>query len=487
MFSLYKVLIQTVLVLLIIFSGITSATSQGQPTSNNGTLKLEIYYNLSIPTDTLFLRVGTNALTQAYDEYIATRNNKGAFIFLVKDTYSHGYFTLLKSRATRRSDNLVLLGNIFWESGDDLKINLSERSYPTLPLIIADYNGKGSLKYKAWGEIERKTPELMKKLRSGDPNYRWNEVAEEKLSILYKYQNLISNLSYDLLKIKILMREWMGATIAMTRTIPPIDSQAIEAERLKKLYFPMRRWVENEEALANSKDYIDFYSIYFKLYPVYKQAKYDKEKFPIANIDAESTLRLIVDSSTGKVRQALIVKLLKSLRVPPPYIYEQAKQYLDDPYYLNQLKETNKRTNVHEYSFIDLQGKEVKLTNYNGKVMFVDTWFTGCPGCAGYYRTIVSKLEEHFKGHENFAMVSISSDGSTEMWKESITKGIYTNQSAINLYTGGAKMKHPMYQDLGIKAGPTVLLADKEGNLLYFNTKELYDIDVLIDIIERLL
>lgn len=462
--------------------------SQTDAHTETHNLRMVITYNLSQPTDTLILHYGTVTINDKFERQIAVRDSDGNFTFSIKSENPYGYFRLIKARQTRKNDNRILLNNLFWESGDDLKIDITERTYPTLPLIIADYSGNGSLKYKAWDEIERKTPELMTKLRRGDPNYRWDDVAKEKLTILEKYQNIMSNLSFDILKIKILMREWMGATIAMTKVFPAVDSQKVEAERLKTLYYPMKNWGTSEQALANSQDYINFYSIYFRLYPVYKQAKYDKDKYPIVNIDAKSTFDLISISSKGTIRQALIVKLLNDLQLPSyDSTYLEGKEYLKDTYYLRQLEDSNTKKNIFNYSFIDTNGLEIKLSKYKDKVLFIDTWFSGCPGCAHYYKTIGSKLEQHFSQEQNLAMLSISSDGSRKIWTESITKGIYTNSSSLNLYTGGKKMNHPFYRDFGIHSGPTILLADKNGDLLYFNTKELYDLNALIKAIESLL
>lgn len=486
-------------VLLILSLGSKSAYCQDEHNENIGKLNIVVNYNLSLPTDTLELRIGTASIYNQYDKYIAINDSDGNFKFSIDSEYSHGYFRLSKLRPTRKNDNRLLTDYLFWESGDSLIIRVTEREYPEEPIIIREIEGVGAAKYKAWEEIEQHIPFFIKRLANSDDAqylfYTWDNIEKDKLEILDKYRHQMSELSYDILKTKILMLRW-PLTEDLSRNKwgkPEITLQPSEAAHLKKRYFPMKKYVKSIDALANSLDYIDFYTLYFTLYPVYKEAKYDKTRFPIANIDVESTVKQIIISSSGKVRQALIINFLNKIENLPTFkhILQKVKQYITDDYYLKQLVRIelrfDKGKNISHYNFTDSNEQEVKISDFKGEILFIDTWFTGCTGCVTYYRSIVSKLEEHFQDDERLLILSISSDSSEQIWKKSVLSGIYSNPKGINLFTSGMKMRHPMYQYLGINSGPTPLVVDREGNVVSFKSSDLYNIDKLLELIQGML
>jgi cytochrome c biogenesis protein CcmG/thiol:disulfide interchange protein DsbE len=64
-----------------------------------------------------------------------------------------------------------------------------------------------------------------------------------------------------------------------------------------------------------------------------------------------------------------------------------------------------------DFSFPDLDGKEVSLSDFRGKVVLVNIWATWCPTCRDEMPSM-QKLYERFKGRDfEILAVSIDADG----------------------------------------------------------------------------
>jgi thiol-disulfide isomerase/thioredoxin len=82
-------------------------------------------------------------------------------------------------------------------------------------------------------------------------------------------------------------------------------------------------------------------------------------------------------------------------------------------------------------AFYDANGNKSKISDYKGKVLYIDTWATWCGPCK---REIphLKKLEEEFHG-KNVVFISVSTDKDINAWKSFIAKeqmgGLQLHQS----------------------------------------------------------
>ena len=128
----------------------------------------------------------------------------------------------------------------------------------------------------------------------------------------------------------------------------------------------------------------------------------------------------------------------------------------------------------------------MKLEDFKGKLVFVDFWYTGCGGCAGYFRTTLSKAEEHFSGNDNIVFVTISADTGKSLWLKGVKTGKYVSDKSINLFTEGKGDKHPAIAHYNFNSFPSLMLIDKKGRILEFNSEALAkrDPDNLIRVLQ---
>ena len=61
----------------------------------------------------------------------------------------------------------------------------------------------------------------------------------------------------------------------------------------------------------------------------------------------------------------------------------------------------------YDFTLQDLEGKPISLSDYKGKVVFIDFWATWCPPCRASIPA-VEKLYEQYKDNEDFAVLGIN-------------------------------------------------------------------------------
>jgi thiol-disulfide isomerase/thioredoxin len=124
-----------------------------------------------------------------------------------------------------------------------------------------------------------------------------------------------------------------------------------------------------------------------------------------------------------------------------------------------QLRKLNLVGKPFDLKFTDLNGKEVSVKDYAGKVVLVDFWATWCGPC----RAALPEVKEtyakyHTKGFEIFG---ISFDKDRDTLKEFLTN----EEISWPQYFDGLGWENNLGQRYQISSIPTVWLVDKKGIL----------------------
>jgi thiol-disulfide isomerase/thioredoxin len=112
-----------------------------------------------------------------------------------------------------------------------------------------------------------------------------------------------------------------------------------------------------------------------------------------------------------------------------------------------------------EFSFTTSEGEYVSLDELQGKVVLLDFWGTWCPPCVASIPGL-RDLNKKYGKDGSFVMISVSSDGDEEKWKNFVAK---------------EKMVWPQFLDrdkkvqrtFAVRAFPTYILLDHEGVIKY--------------------
>ena len=123
---------------------------------------------------------------------------------------------------------------------------------------------------------------------------------------------------------------------------------------------------------------------------------------------------------------------------------------------------------AHDIEFTDKEGKIHHLSEYKGKVLFVDIWGTWCAPCIAEFPHLRA-IQEHFKDNPNVMIMSLSCDieRKPERWLPFLQqRGDEITWHQFMLTKEGNKVISDVYYIFGI---PHFMLIDKEGNFVSYD------------------
>lgn len=139
---------------------------------------------------------------------------------------------------------------------------------------------------------------------------------------------------------------------------------------------------------------------------------------------------------------------------------------------------------AYNFSLENADGKKISLSDFKGKVVFIDFWFTGCGACTVYFTKVVSKAEEVFRKNPDVVFVSICID-SKERWLKSLAEGKYTSAHTVNLYTNGEEDNHELIKYYNVMSYPRPMIIGKDGKIANINETLLKNSKGLVETIEK--
>lgn len=129
-----------------------------------------------------------------------------------------------------------------------------------------------------------------------------------------------------------------------------------------------------------------------------------------------------------------------------------------------------------DFEFEDTLGKKVRLSDFKGKVVLIDLWFSGCGACR-IISEAMPEVEKVFSDRSDLIFLSVSIDSEKNKWLKSISK--YSNPDVINpfagkhysgentvyLYTGGKGTNDEFIKRYVSVGYPVLLIIDRDGNI----------------------
>lgn len=140
-------------------------------------------------------------------------------------------------------------------------------------------------------------------------------------------------------------------------------------------------------------------------------------------------------------------------------------------------QDNKKRSIVEDYSFTDSLGNLVRLSEFRGKWVMADVWYSGCGGCITAnqgMRTVHDSLAK-----AGVVFLSISIDKEREKWMASVTAGAAKSKlnpwagmyvpavGTVVLYTSGSGQDHEFRKRyVPDNLYPKLLLFHPDGHLV---------------------
>ena len=113
-----------------------------------------------------------------------------------------------------------------------------------------------------------------------------------------------------------------------------------------------------------------------------------------------------------------------------------------------------------DFTYPDVNGKEVSLSDFKGKVVLVDVWATWCGPCRGEIPHL-KKLEQEMHGTDVvFLGVSVDEAKDKQKWLDFIKK---EELGGIQVHASGWSK---IAQDYKIKGIPRFMVFDKQGRVV---------------------
>lgn len=119
------------------------------------------------------------------------------------------------------------------------------------------------------------------------------------------------------------------------------------------------------------------------------------------------------------------------------------------------------------FTLKDDNGNDISLSNFKGKVVYMDFWGVTCGVCIYDIESYSAKLHEKYKD-KDVVFISICVDANEQEWKKALNK--YKMHDQINLIAEGW-VEHPMVKKYNVQGIPHYFLIGKDGAIINNNAR----------------
>ncbi|MFX1705049.1 TlpA disulfide reductase family protein [Chitinophaga sp. CC14] len=380
------------------------------------------------------------------------------------------------------------------EPGDNLFLDITYE--PSQNNVLIKFSGKGSEKYNCMAEIKaemnRQNKIVGEKWGSALANKNYDYILGKEfldvnthcyqaaLKVLDSYRNKISPTAYDVMNADIYGTTYGGLISdyqsQMSDTRNPIEVRKKVYDYASSIDLPPlnpEHDIKKDNNYAFSLQYKYWYFINSRIIRLLKFGEKVTFSFPdlFDNIYKDKTISGFLKEKL--LAECLILPYVMLYAVQDQLGYESCYQkallFIKTSYIKNYLLANNrtKRGGIpYNFAFNDQSGKVVHLSDFAGKVIFQDTWSTGCTGCAVFHQLFEKEIYPKFKDNPDFVMISINSDRTKEMWLKSMQTDKYTSPQYINLHANRQGSEDdPMSVYYRSNLAPFLLIVDKQGKI----------------------
>lgn len=130
-------------------------------------------------------------------------------------------------------------------------------------------------------------------------------------------------------------------------------------------------------------------------------------------------------------------------------------QVKDSPYGLAKMPQTKKGVAAPNFTFPDLDGKMVSLSDLRGQIVFLNIWATWCPPCIEEMPSM-EKLYEVMR-NDDFQILAVSIDASGQ---RAVKPFAEKHKLSFPILTDTKGTIRALYQTTGV---PETIIIDKDG------------------------
>jgi thiol-disulfide isomerase/thioredoxin len=492
------------LVAMFFIAGLPLAYTQHTKSVHPRGFSVTIMYDEASLNDTLLLNVVHAFGATRYDEELPeVMDDDHLFHFNVETTEACGYFQIRKRVSVVRNTTAFMtdefVPRFFWESGDDIQISVIKKPPPHHGFAGYDnyryqFSGKGSIKYTAKycaDSVYMHTEFLTQ--ADIDKDYRYTDRSgppkAAAIKTLETFKDRMSSRSLNVAKADVLCTAPSSIYLMLREAWLQLlaKSDTAHIQQFRSSFRSTHPFARNDHFNIPEQDLAASYN--FVSYTIWKM---NMRVFISSGKEFSATVYDSLKATyKSELRDMLLVGFFLTGKMSSNIdkIYADALHTVKTPVLLQWLKRTGIRMpgmKAFDFSFYDSTGRIWRLKDFKGKTVLLDFWYNGCGPCAGYYRRILSKAEDHFASDTSVVFISVASDINKSHWLEGLYQGIYASKRSVNLYTGGKGINDLFMRYYGFTATPTAVLIDKNMKLVRFNSTELFEESSLIRIIDSI-
>lgn len=223
------------------------------------------------------------------------------------------------------------------------------------------------------------------------------------------------------------------------------------SECIPASYWELQKEVKIDDELIANPDYsammIHVFPTFLSYQERFKQGTLDSALSAEAEIRLK--LSLVEKMYTAKVKQAAVMGILKTvlssaknLSEVKPLVDEYSARYateaeakeLQDTY--RKLDNLSAGKTPPPFTLKDLNGKDVTLKDFAGKVVYMDFWASWCSPCRYEMKNGSPKLHAKFKDNKDVVFLYVSLDSKVDAWKKAIKddkiEGVHLLSQAVS-------------------------------------------------------
>lgn len=115
---------------------------------------------------------------------------------------------------------------------------------------------------------------------------------------------------------------------------------------------------------------------------------------------------------------------------------------------------------AYDSEFLDANGGLHRISEFKGKLLYVDFWATWCGPCKAEIPRLAN-LVEHYKGNDKVQFISVSVDENVDAWKKMIAK----DNPRWPQFIASKEQHAKISKDWGIVGIPRFLLINVDGTI----------------------
>ncbi|MCD0490565.1 TlpA family protein disulfide reductase [Pedobacter sp. MC2016-14] len=405
-------------------------------------------------------------------------NSKDSLVYLsfeFQDNVGSGgwkgyYFNITKMQVSTGLSELYL-----FQVGDSINIDFRENGY-----IL--FSGKGSEKLNCqWQVYNTKTIQNSISIRTLDlehaghleqatllENKAVNMQVALRLMIIKSYQDKLSERVYKLLNLDAIA----SAQHNIYHKLPFylwIYKEKQDSVIVRNYYSSILKtdYPSNIDSVTLAQS--GYYANAMLKKEIARSMLYEDSKRSLKHLSFNVLYNRMKDNYTGLLRDKLIYLCYETLITK---FSDESKFYLKDAletinsakYKLLLSKLADRQYMAYPFEFYDANDKVHRLSDYKGKLLIIDFWFTGCVPCQMLAKAM-HPIYEKYKSNSDIVFLTVSTD-KKPLWMESVKSGLYTAKGMTNLHTKGQGFANPLIVNYKFNGFPRQLIISKNGELI---------------------